>query len=144
MTTVNDLQQLNVEVNQIPYVAGMGPTEPVDFWTWQPTSGTSWVCRDYVQRKAELLREAGFPPTDLMTVLCWTEPVMPATDESDPNSGREYHAVLRVVLENENWILDSRFSAIYLWSQPPVDYRWDRVQVAGSTEFESVNNDMLA
>lgn len=134
MTTQADLQELNAWVNQTPYVAGLGPTEPVDWWTWQPEPGQSFVCRDYVEAKAEALRDGGMDPSQLAVILCWTEPVLP------PPNDREYHAVLLVKLGGESWVLDSRFTDIYPWSQPPADYRWDRVQVAGTTEFRPVES----
>ena len=135
--TIDVLQTINSSVNVIPYVAGLGPTEVVDYWEYKPEPGKSWVCRDYVEDKAEQIRQMGFDPKNLRVVLCWTEPVLP------PPDSREYHAVLLVVLNEANWILDSRFGLIYLWKDPPVGYKWDRVQIGGTDQFEAVQQSML-
>lgn len=119
------LQAVNIEVNAIPYDAVPSPSEADDnVWKDAPDGG-SWVCRDYVLLKAEKLRAAGWPPLALTVVECWTE-----TDE--------YHAVLAVEVEGEDWILDSRFPDIYPMRSPPAPYRWDRRQVAGTLEFTPV------
>ena len=135
--TVDILQAINTSVDQIPYVAGLGPTEPIDYWEYKPEAGKSWVCRDYVEDKAEKIRQLGFDPGNLRVILCWTEPVLP------PPNSREYHSVLLVILDGANWILDSRFDSIYLWNDPPVDYRWDRVQISGTDQFEIVQESMI-
>lgn len=126
----DQLQAVNTEFNIIPYVAGMGPTEPVDYWAYQPEAGKSWVCRDYTEAKAERLRQAGWSPLALTVMLCWTEEL--------PGIGREYHAMLAVGVDGETWMLDSRFPDIYQLDQPPADYRWDRRQIAGTTSFDPV------
>lgn len=127
------LQALNTEVNKIPYVALPGPTEPVDYWTYKPEQGKSFVCRDFVEDKAEQLRRGGIDPLTLMVVLLWTEPVLP------PPNDREYHAVLAVDVSGEIWVLDSRFENIYRWDNPPADYEWDRQQIPGTTDFRDVS-----
>lgn len=131
------LTQINTTINAIPYVATPGPTEPVDYWTYEPVPGQSWVCRDYTQSKAQWLRHHGFDPATLTVVLCWTEPEPPP-----PQAGeREYHAVLAVQGPDdvEPMILDSRFPDIYPLNAPPVDYRWDRRQVPGTDRFETMS-----
>ena len=127
----DQLQALNTSVNVIPYVAGQGPTEPVDYWTYKPEPGKSWVCRDYTEDKAQQLREAGWSPLDLTVMLLWTEPL-------DDAGTKEYHAMLAVQVDTETWMLDSRFTDIYQISSPPVPYTWDRRQIPGTTEFQSV------
>jgi predicted transglutaminase-like cysteine proteinase len=119
------LTNINTEVNAIPFDATPGVGEPPDWWTDQPMVGNSWVCRDYVQMKADKLKIVGWAPTFLTTILCYVE------------TG-EYHAVLGVLVDDETWILDSRYDAPYLMSNPPPGYRWDRRQVAGTTEFQPV------
>ena len=127
------LAAVNAEVNAIPFNEVLGPGEPPDWWTDQPMAGNSWVCRDYVQLKADKLKALGWPASALTTVLCWVE---------DPPGG--YHAVLAVQLPNgdggdpETTILDSRVDAPYPMSAPPLAYRWDRRQIAGTTDFEAL------
>jgi predicted transglutaminase-like cysteine proteinase len=136
--TLDDLQALNSEVNVIPYVPGMGPTEPVDYWTYKPEAGKSWVCRDFVEDKADQLRQRGVDPLTLTILLLWTEPVLPPPNE------REYHAILCVQLEGQNWLLDSRFTDIYQMDDPPVDYRYDRQQIPGTVDFRDLSQTGLA
>ncbi len=133
---MTELTDLNREVNVLPYTDVQGHGEPFDWWTDIPVPGDSFVCRDYVLMKAQRLRVAGWNPSDLQVVLCWTEP----TDYG-------YHAVLAVTVAHaaaqgmviEKWILDSRADDPYLMQTPsPNGYTWDRIQVAGTTEFEPV------
>lgn len=123
----SQLQAVNTDVNAIPYIDLPGAHEPADWWTDVPVAGNSWVCRDFVLAKADRLKALGWPPADLSVILCWTEPV---------DGQREYHAVLGVTVDGELWILDSRLPLPYLKSEPPLPYQWDRMQVAGTTEFE--------
>ncbi len=62
--------------------------EAPDTWKFKP-DGKGWLCRDYVQAKADQLREAGWDVAMLRSVLCYTEPV-------DGFPDGEYHAVLAV------------------------------------------------
>ena len=122
------LAGVNAAVNRIPYDALPAPGEPADWWSDAPVAGRSWVCRDYVLMKADRLKALGWPAAALTVVLCWTE------------TG-DYHAVLAVAADGENGdpiILDSRFAAPYPMSAPPALYRWDRRQIAGTTEFAPV------
>ncbi len=122
------LENVNSEVNALPYDATLGPTEPVDWWTDTVVPGNSWYCRDYVLMKADRLKALGWPASSLTVILCYTEP---------PDSG--YHAVLGVQLPGDDaTILDSRVDETYLMNAPPLPYKWDRRQVAGTTEFESI------
>jgi predicted transglutaminase-like cysteine proteinase len=122
------LENVNSEVNAIPFDATPGSSEPPDWWTNQPMVGNSFVCRDYVLMKADKLRALGWPESALTVILCWVEA---------PDSG--YHACLAVQLPgDEVTILDSRVDEPYLMSAPRLPYKWDRRQVAGTTEFESI------
>lgn len=124
------LRSVNDEVNQLPFVETPGPTEPVDYWSYLPEPGKSFVCRDYTEGKAQRLREAGWPPLSLTVILCWTEPV------GNPQQ-RWYHAVLGVDCGGETWILDNRQPDIYWLDQPPAPYLWDRRQIAGTVNFQA-------
>jgi predicted transglutaminase-like cysteine proteinase len=122
------LLDINRAVNELPFDATPGVGEPPDWWTDQPMAGNSFVCRDYVLMKADRLKALGWAASALTVILCWTEP---------PDSG--YHAVLGVELPGEEtWILDSRVTEPYPMSTPRLAYRWDRRQVAGTTEFARI------
>lgn len=131
--TPDQAQQLvgvNFTVNAIPYDELPGANEPPDWWTDHPMVGNSWVCRDYVQMKADKLKALGWPASALTTILCWVE---------DPPGG--YHAVLGVQLDGEPdvTILDSRVDSPYPMSAPPLAYRWDRRQIAGTATFGDIS-----
>jgi predicted transglutaminase-like cysteine proteinase len=130
--TLDDLQALNTDLNKLPFVPGMGPTEAVDYWTYKPEPGKSWVCRDYTEDKADQLRQRGVDPLTLTVLLLWTEPVLP------PPNTREYHAVLCVDVGGQTLVLDSRFDPIYPIGEPPVDYQYDRRQIPGTDDFRDV------
>lgn len=132
-----ELQSVNTRVNAIPYNALTAPDEPPDWWTDSLVHGRSFVCRDYVLQKADELKALGWPASALTVILCFTEPVRPPPDD------REYHAVLGVDVDGQTWVLDSRFDDIYLWTQPPADYRWDRQQIAGTTEFRDASTGLV-
>lgn len=119
---VDQLNSVNAEVNAVPFEGTPGAGEPPDWWTDEPVAGNSWVCRDYTLMKANKLRDLGWPAAALTEVFCWVE------------TG-EYHAVLAVEDEGETWIMDSRFPLVYRMTAPPAAYRWDRRQVAGTTDF---------
>jgi predicted transglutaminase-like cysteine proteinase len=122
------LENVNSEVNALPFNDTPGVGEPPDWWSDEPAAGRSWVCRDYVLAKEDRLHALGWPTESMTIILCWVE---------DPPGG--YHATLGVQLPgDEVTILDSRADETYLMSAPPLAYKWDRRQIAGTTEFEPV------
>lgn len=135
-----ELRATNARINAIPYNTIPSIGEGADVWKDTPDSG-DWFCRDYVLAKADQLKTLGWAPTDLTVVLCWTEPVKAPPDPptGQPSDTREYHAVLACDAGGNTWVLDSRFDDIYLWTQPPADYLWDRQQIAGTTDFRDVS-----
>lgn len=118
------LQGVNAQVNAVPYDAAPRVGEYAGVWKDTPDDGL-WVCRCYVLDKEKLLRGLGWSASAMTVVECYTE-------------NDEYHAVLCVEADGEDWILDSRFPQVYRWDQAPAAYRWDRRQLAGSTQFESI------
>jgi predicted transglutaminase-like cysteine proteinase len=136
---IAELQAVNAQVNAIPYRSAPGQGEPPDWWSDTFNPAWSFVCRDYVEDKAEALRSRGWPVADLLTVLTWTEVV---GDPSDQWGGRQYHCVLRVNAGGDIYILDSRVqdpAQIYLASESVYDYRWDREQVAGTNGYQDIS-----
>ena len=117
------LRAVNTEINTQPFVLD-SPMELPDTWKCVP-DGKGWLCRDYVQCKAQRLREAGWPDDagQLLTMLVYDEL-------------GEYHAVLRVADGADEWILDNRAEDIYRRTSEPYAYRWYAMQVAGTDEFE--------
>ncbi len=105
------LRAVNTQINDVPYVLD-SPMELPDTWKCEP-DGKGFLCRDYVECKAEKLKEAGWDTeaNPLLTILCYDEL-------------GEYHAVLGVLDNSDTWILDNRVPDIYLRSDPPYPYRW--------------------
>lgn len=128
---LDQLADLNVRINAIPYDATLGLDEPPDYYADKPEAGRSWVCRMYTQMKATELRQSGWDPLWLTEFVVWTEPA--PTD-------RELHAVLAVQAPDmlEPMILDSRFPQIYPKDQPAADYIWEARQVAGTINFAPI------
>lgn len=125
------LSEVNSEVNVIPFNEVPGPREKPDFWTDAPVSGDSWVCRDISSMKGTKLR-AYLPVTDLLEVLCYTEPV----SENGEAPQRQYHAILSVHVDGEVWLLDNRVPYPYEAKKPlPYDYVGYGMQIAGSDNF---------
>ena len=118
------LADVNTGVNSLPYDAVPAPFEEPDVWKDAPNGG-SWVCRDYVLKKSEMLQALGWPQSAMTVVTCWTET-------------NEHHAVLAVDTDEGTMILDSRFPAVYPISSPPAAYRWESRQVVGTVEFQPV------
>lgn len=119
------LQAVNDDVNDVPYVAATGADEPYDEWIDAPEAGWSWECRDYAIRKAKLLHEQGWSTELIHNILCYDEL-------------GEFHSVCGVDDGTEEWILDNRAQQVYRMSAPPYAYKWAWKQAAGTTQFEAI------
>jgi predicted transglutaminase-like cysteine proteinase len=135
------LRQVNTRVDLLPYEALPGKAEPPDWWTNEPVAGNSWVCRDYVEMKADQLKALGWAAPNLTTIICWTEVV---GDPSNQWGGRECHAILGVDTGGDGWILDSRADDIYPATAPVFDYRWIEQQIPNSVDFADVSTSGLS
>lgn len=143
MPTLADLQRINTEVNQIPYNALLRSGEDPYIVKDTPDGG-NWVCRDYAVRKCIEIEALGVLQSDCSLVICWTEPVMPVTDLSDPTSGRERHEVLAVHLDNQMLIMDSRFDQVDVWNVAPwTGYYWEHQQLAGTLEWRACDGVLI-
>lgn len=119
------LQAINDQINAIDYVANPS-ADAQDLWVDTPGIGTGYECRDYVLGKAKLLRQQGWPVSDMSVVLC--------NDELG-----DYHAVLGCRAGGDIMILDNRAPAVYLWSAPPYKYTWLHIQIPGTDEFRDAS-----
>ena len=124
------LQQINDEVNAIPYDAN-AQADIEDIWVDTPTPDSGWECRDYTLRKGKLMRERGWNPLDMGVVWC--------NDELG-----EYHAVQFAKCDDDTiMILDNRADAIYDWRTPPYKYTWIYQQIPGTLERRDASSGLV-
>lgn len=118
------LQQINAQVNAIPYVA-TGSDDTQDNWIDNPVPGQVWQCRDYAIAKAKLMREQGWPVEQMGIVLCMTE-IFSDPSFPDKSPARYYHAVQYARTGGLVYILDNRIvpNSVPLWKPYPLDYQW--------------------
>ncbi len=131
------LQQINDEVNAIPYV-DKGSDVTQDKWIDTPTSGLVWECRDYSTRKAMLMRQRGFNHLDMGEVLCMTEIFADPSFPGKPPA-RYYHSVEFAKVDGAIYILDNRFPQVYEWNKPPADYQWVHQQIPGTLNWRDAS-----
>jgi predicted transglutaminase-like cysteine proteinase len=104
ITTENwdDLVQINRYVNtKIRPVSDMELYHKPDYWTYPTTAGD---CEDYVLLKKKYLVDLGFNPDQLLITVVLDE-------------NREGHAVLTVVTNKGDYVLDNRRMEILRWDQ---------------------------
>jgi predicted transglutaminase-like cysteine proteinase len=103
-----DLQEANESVNRtITNGSDMAVYGREDVWTL-PTSGKG-DCEDFALLKRKRLVERGWPTSTLLITTVTT-------------SSGEGHAVLTVVTDQGDYILDSRTSSIELWSRTGYEF----------------------
>jgi len=106
------LNDMNDSVNhKIKYMSDEEQYGKQEHWTY-PNDGKG-DCEDYALLKRRRLELAGFDSEDLRMATCWTE-----------NGG--YHAVLVVITDCGDLVLDNRYDEILSWEQLP--YKWDKMQ----------------
>ncbi len=105
------LRQVNDAVNRaFPYVPDAGPSGRGDYWALPTVEGD---CEDLALEKRRRLIALGWPPEALLIALARV-----------PRLGG--HAVLVVVTDQGDYVLDSREGAVRPWDELP--YRWMRRQ----------------
>jgi predicted transglutaminase-like cysteine proteinase len=143
MPTLDDLQRINSEVNQIPYDTLIAPGES-PYLVKDTPDGGDWVCRDYAVRKSIELQQLGMTENDYSLVICWTELTGPITNSADPHSGRERHEVLAVDLDGQLLIMDSRYERVGVWNDAPwTAYLWEHQQIVGTTDFRDASTGLV-
>jgi predicted transglutaminase-like cysteine proteinase len=128
------LASVNEQVNAIPYEA-TGSDSTADNWLDNPQPGVVWQCRDYATDKAKLMREQGWPLTDMGWVLCMTE-VFADPSFPDKPPARYYHCVEFARAGGTIYILDNRIvpSQVVEWEPYPLDYQWVHQQTHDGSE----------
>lgn len=89
-----DLDQVNDEVNRLPYVSDAARYDKPEFWKEIDASGGD--CEDFAVGKLNRLHHRGWPIESLRLATCYVE------------TG-EYHAVLLAETERGAFMLDNRF-----------------------------------
>jgi len=115
-----DLQQVNAEVNALPYIADAARYHQPDFWARVSTEGGD--CEDFALGKLHRLHALGWSIATLRLACVYVE------------TG-EYHAVLFVQSgEFGEFVLDNRYPNVCsLEELQRVGYRPDRIQRAGGS-----------
>jgi predicted transglutaminase-like cysteine proteinase len=128
----NIICNINTAVNKdTRYKSDMSLYEKADYW--EPSSSNpkhQGDCEDYALEKRKRLIETGeFDYSDLRLTTCWVE-----GDDGVPGKGG-YHAVLAVVDEETDWILDNRCEDPVKWNFLP--YKWHKALMYDEETGES-------
>lgn len=97
-------EEVQVEVNALPYVADAERYKTADFWEEIDEKGGD--CEDFALGKLRRLLTRGFPIERLRLAVCIVEPI-----GRTPDSQRG-HAVLVVDAQDDHYALDNRFTDV--------------------------------
>lgn len=117
---MSDIARINAEINKVPYLKELSED-------WRPTSTSALDkmngadCDSYATGKLVELHKAGMPLADMRLMEC-----------NDENGG--LHCVLLVDFDGDTYVLDNRYAEPMLMERVP--YKWLRVQVAGTPNWE--------
>ena len=117
MSYISQLEEINKEINQLPYVSDPQQYGVREFWTILTEAGGD--CEDYVLTKINRLLELGWRMEDLRVAWVYTET-------------NEYHAVLVVSAQDQDYMLDSRMDELVPVLQlTNIGYRTHKIQHQG-------------
>lgn len=103
-----ELNQINLQINlSVKPVTDAELYKTAEYWTYPQGSGD---CEDYVLLKRRMLAERGWPIEALLITV--------VIDEAGDG-----HAVLTVVTDHGDFVLDNKHQAILLWNEAPYEYR---------------------
>ena len=119
-----DLERVNKDVNQLPYVSDPERFGRLDDWT--PTDEQGGDCESYAMAKFGQLFRLGWPPSNLRLACCFVEPSVSEKLEE------RYHGVLVVTLEDgTERVLDNRYPfPMAIRELRDNGYEPDRIQMA--------------
>lgn len=117
----SDLEIVNSKVNLFQYKTDADKYGKADFWEEITSSGGD--CEDAAIAKLHRLLALGWPINSMRLACCYCE-------------NGEYHAVLLVNFDGQTWVLDNRHP--YPMEFQMLPYMWDRIQIAGTREWEMV------
>lgn len=119
MQWIAQLQELNQEVNKLPYVSDPEQYNTREHWATLTESGGD--CEDFVLTKIKRLLGFGWNIVDLRIACVYTET-------------NEYHAVLVVSAPDQDYMLDSRMDELIPVSQlVNIGYRTHKIQAQGGS-----------
>lgn len=119
--SLNDLKLINTKINMCPYKSDPERYGVAEFW--DEIDGDGGDCDDYAVAKLQELKRRGMPVSAMRLATCYVE------------TG-EYHCVLLIDLDGQTWVLDNRYPLPMEYQLLP--YRFDRIQIAGTQEWETV------
>jgi predicted transglutaminase-like cysteine proteinase len=121
------IKKVNSDVNKsTKYKSDTTLYEELEYWNpvSSSPSGHEGDCEDYALEKRKRLLETGeFEMDEVRLATCWVE-----GPDGTPGEGG-YHAVLAVVLDDCDYVLDNRYEDVMPWGELP--YRWDRILING-------------
>lgn len=121
MITYDQANAVNKKVNALPYNTDMAVFGLPEKWEDITERGTG-DCEDFAIAKLRDLLAEGASKEQLKLGLCTVE------------TG-EYHAVLVVTIEGEDWALDNRYPTPVRWETLP--YKWDKFYLFGERKWRA-------
>jgi len=121
---LDELQAVNEAVNAaVTYTPDLEKYRRPDWWEDALEAGAAGDCEDYAIAKLRKLLALGWQREQLKVGLCYVE------------TG-EYHCVLVVTCDGEDWVLDNRQSLPARWELLP--YKWDRFYLLGERRWRKL------
>lgn len=118
--TLAQLESVNSEVNEcVLYTSDMTQWSNADHWD-DAMDTRKDDCEGYAIAKLRKLLAANCEKKDLKIGLCYTEL-------------GDYHCVLVVTCDGDDWVLDNRYPQPMKWTMLP--YQWDRFYLLGERKW---------
>ena len=118
------LKDVNAEINDLPYTAGVDPL-------WEPIQADddAGTCSNFAVAKYRALRALQWPKESLVLICAFVEPFRlkdPITGEwRDALKGERYHAILVVTLGDVRYVMDNRKP--FPTEIELMDYEWHKL-----------------
>ena len=121
--TYDVMEKVNAEVNAaVAYTPDPEKYSSADWWEDALDEGNQGDCEDYAIAKLRRLIALGWKREELKLGLCKVE------------TG-EYHAVLVVTCDGQDWVLDNRHPFPTRWEDLP--YKWDKFYMFGERKWRT-------
>ncbi len=124
------IKKINSDVNNnTKYRTDMTLYQKLEYW--EPSGGYEGDCEDYALEKRKRLLDCKlFDINDIRLATCWVEGKNGEIGEGG------YHAVLILVIENNDWVLDNRCSNPIKYHLLP--YKWHKILIGN--KWHNINS----